>query len=75
MSLNYTKAQLEELIFAQLTHLTEINEQNELLKKQNAMLLTANLKLAEMLSDKKTTPYPTAPRKSTKKQPEPFKAV
>lgn len=74
MSLNYTKAQLEELIFAQLTHLTEIGEQNELLKKQNAMLLTANLKLAEMLSDKKTTPYQKPPRKSAKKQQEPGNA-
>ncbi|KYP12953.1 hypothetical protein [Flavihumibacter sp. CACIAM 22H1] len=65
MSLNYTKAQLEELIFAQLTNLTEIGEQNQLLKKQNALLQEANTKLAELLSDKIFIPYAKPTRKST----------
>ena len=68
---NYTKAELEALVWVQLANLDGLNEQIRLLREQNEYLLDFNNKLIEELSEskKKSKPYPT-PKEILKQEKE-----
>ena len=57
-SMNYTKADLEYLVFKQLQNLNVQGEHIRLIKEQNEFLLKHNHKLMSNLSDKINEPTP-----------------
>lgn len=62
--LTYKRDEMELIILRQLENLDALSEQVKLLKKQNELLLKANHKLTEELSEERKTikPYPTRKR-------------
>ena len=63
--MRYTRAKLEELLWRQLTHIEEQNEQVALLREQNALLKLENDKLLTNLGlvEPAPKPYPKPKRK------------
>ncbi len=63
----YTKAELEQLVFAQLENLNAIHDLLRILKLQNELIENANKKLQEEIDDvkKKLKPYPANHRNKT----------
>lgn len=61
---NYTKADLEELVFCQLENLNAIHDLLNIMKVQNELLHNANKKLKDEISDfkEKQFAYPTRKR-------------
>jgi hypothetical protein len=48
---NYTKSQLEELIYSQLENLNAMNDLISIMRHQNELLNNANKKLKEEITD------------------------
>lgn len=61
MPTKYTKAQLEELVYAQLENLNAMHDLLRIIKTQNELLDNANKKLAEEISDYKSIQYTGRP--------------
>ncbi len=63
--MKYTRAKLEELLWRQLTHIDEQNEQLRLLREQNTLLKLENEKLRTNLGlvEPAPKPYPKSKRK------------
>ena len=55
----YTKADLEEIVFAQLENLNAIHDLLSIMKHQNELLNSANKKLKDEITDFKQKLYPT----------------
>ncbi len=66
MSMRYTKAELEELVYAQLENLNAIHDLLRIIKTQNELLHNANKKLSEEIAEFKQMQYTKA---STKLRP------
>lgn len=67
--MRYTKDQLEELLYAQLSNLNSLGEQNRLLKEQNELLVKLNHNIIDEVDESKNkiVPYPNLRKKPTKK--------
>lgn len=63
---NYTKAQLEELVFCQLENLNAMNDLLSIMKVQNDLLHNANKKLALEMSEFKIKQYAGEGKKGIK---------
>jgi hypothetical protein len=62
----YTKAQLEELLWKQLSYIDALNDKVRLLEEQNVIYETVNKKLTtEHLEKNKLKPYPKPKRKKS----------
>ncbi|MFC2187391.1 hypothetical protein ACFCT7_08735 [Fulvivirgaceae bacterium LMO-SS25] len=55
----YTKADLEEIVFAQLENLNAIHDLLSIMKHQNELLNSADKKLKDEITDFKQKLYPT----------------
>ena len=64
--MRYTRAKLEELLWRQLTHIEEQNEQVALLREQNALLKLENDKLLTNLGLVEPAPKPYSKPKRKK---------
>ncbi len=63
MSKRYTKADLQELVYAQLANLEAIHDLLRIIKLQNELIEQANKKLKSELQDVKVKLYPVAQRR------------
>lgn len=63
MSTKYTKAELEELVYAQLENLTAIHDLLHIIKTQNELLHKTNKKLSDEIAEFKHVQYPKPKRK------------
>jgi len=62
----YTKAQLEELLWKQLSYIDVLNDKVRLLEEQNVIYQAVNKKLtADYLEKTKQKPYPKPKRKKS----------
>ncbi|WP_299362156.1 hypothetical protein [Winogradskyella sp.] len=61
----YTKAELEQIVYAQLENLNAMHDLISIMKHQNELIANANKKLKNEIEDfkKKIKPYPTGHRK------------
>ncbi|UII74867.1 hypothetical protein LV716_11410 [Flagellimonas sp. HMM57] len=57
MSIRYTKAELEQVVYAQLENLNAIHDLLSIMKHQNELLEKANKKLKNEISDFKQNMY------------------
>ena len=71
--MRYTRAQLEELLWRQLTHIDEQNAQVTLLREQNTLLKLENENLRARLDliEPAPKPYPKPKRKKLKRMAQP----
>ncbi|GLU44755.1 hypothetical protein [Allomuricauda sp. NBRC 101325] len=63
----YTKADLEQIVGAQLENLNAMHDLLAIMKLQNELITNANKKLKDEIEDfkKKIKPYPTGHRKKS----------
>ncbi|NAS14417.1 hypothetical protein [Poritiphilus flavus] len=54
----YTKADLEEIVYAQLENLNALHDLLSIMKHQNELLEKANMKLRDEITDFKQKMYP-----------------
>ncbi|QMU63470.1 MAG: hypothetical protein GKR88_03730 [Flavobacteriaceae bacterium] len=59
MSIRYTKADLEKIVYTQLENLNAINNLLSIMKHQNELLEKANKKFKDEISDIKQKIYPS----------------
>lgn len=64
MSRRYTKADLEQIVSAQLENLNAMHDLLSIMKHQNELLNSANKKLKDEITDFKQKLYPTRKRNS-----------
>ncbi|UOB16182.1 hypothetical protein [Abyssalbus ytuae] len=64
MSKRYTKADLEQIVYAQLDNLNGMHDLLSIMKHQNELLNSANKKLKDEITDFKQKLYPTRKRNS-----------
>ena len=67
MSIRYTKADLEQVVFTQLENLNAMHDLLSIMKHQNELLEKANKKLKDEITDFKQKMYPTGHRRKGKK--------
>ncbi|WP_136465117.1 hypothetical protein [Flagellimonas onchidii] len=58
MSIRYTKADLEKVVYAQLENLNAMHDLLSIMKHQNELLEKANTRLKDEISDFKQKMYP-----------------
>ncbi|MEO1033228.1 hypothetical protein [Winogradskyella sp.] len=63
MSIRYTKADLEQVVFTQLENLNAMHDLLSIMKHQNELLEKANKKLKDEITDFKQKMYPTRHRR------------
>lgn len=61
MSIRYTKADLEQVVFTQLENLNAMHDLLSIMKHQNELLEKANKTLKDEISDFKVKMYPKGP--------------
>ena len=59
MSIRYTKADLEQIVYTQLENLNAMNDLLSIMKHQNELLEKANTKLKDEISGFKQKMYPS----------------
>lgn len=64
MNRRYTKADLEQIVAVQLENLNAMHDLLSIMKNQNELLISANKKLTDEITDFKQKIYPTRKRNS-----------